>query len=424
MNYGLVKIIIAVCKIHYKSTGIKFNFSVDMLRGFFLIAFLFTECFCNGQEIKNEQPAKFITKFHFRQLLGGVILVQGRFNNIEIPLNFILDTGSGAISLDSATTEEFHIPHVPSGRTISGIAGVKEVDYARNNRLSFPGLTIDSLDFYINDYDVLSSVYGEKIDGIIGYSFFKSLIVKIDFDSLIIEVYSPGRIKYPRNGFLLHPLFTALPIQPLIIKDRRTINANFYIDTGAGLCFLISKQFEEDSSVLKHSRKPVSIQVQGLGGKKHMMLTIINSLQLGPYKFRRVPTNILDDEFNATSYPFLGGVIGNDLLRRFNMTINYPKQEIHILPNSHFNDDFDYSYTGLNMIYADGRIILDDVVPRSPAYKAGLRKDDIVIGVNTNFSNDIGIYKNLMQEIGQRITLLISRKGEPKLITFRVGHIY
>src|ERR1035441_4024120 len=108
MNYGLVKIIIAVCKIHYKSTGIKFNFSVDMLRGFFLIAFLFTECFCNGQEIKNEQPAKFITKFHFRQLLGGVILVQGRFNNIEIPLNFILDTGSGAISLDSATTEEFH----------------------------------------------------------------------------------------------------------------------------------------------------------------------------------------------------------------------------------------------------------------------------------------------------------------------------
>ncbi len=395
-----------------------------MIRGFFLISFLLTACFSYGQEIKNEQPAKFITKFHFRQLIGGVMIVQGRFNNIEAPLNFILDTGSGAISLDSATTEEFHIPHVPSGRTISGIAGVREVDFAKNNRLTFPGLTIDSLDFYINDYDVLTSVYGEKIDGIIGYSFFKSFIVKIDFDSLIIEVYSPGSIKYPRIGFLLHPLFTALPIQPLIIKDERTINANFYIDTGAGLCFLISKQFEEDSSVLKHRRKPVSIQVQGLGGKKHMMLTIINSLQLGPYKFRRVPTNILDDEFNATSYPFLGGVIGNDLLRRFNMTINYAKQEIHILPNSHFNDEFDYSYTGLNMNYVNGRIILDDVVPHSPAYKSGLRRDDIVIAVNTNFSNDIGIYKNLMQTVGQKITFLISRKGEPKLFSFRVSHIY
>ena len=395
-----------------------------MLRGFFLIALLFAKYFTYGQEIRNEQPAKFITKFHFRQLIGGVILVQGRFNNIEAPLNFILDTGSGAISLDSATTEEFHIPHVSSGRTISGIAGVRQVDYSRHNRLAFPGLIIDSLDFYINNYDVLTDVYGEKIDGIIGYSFFSKFIVKIDFDSLTIEVYSPGSIKYPRNGFLMHPLFTALPIEPLIIKDARTINANFYLDTGAGLCFLMSKQFEEDSSVLKGKRRPVSIQVQGLGGKKHMMISIINSLEIGPYKFRRVPANILDDEYNATSYPFLGGVIGNDLLRRFNMTINYPKQEIHLLPNSHFNDEFDYSYTGLNMTYENGKIILDDVVPRSPAYKAGLRKDDIVIGVNTNFSNDMIIYKNLMQSVGQKVTVLISRKGEPRLFTFRVGHIY
>ena len=68
-----------------------------------------------------------------------------------------------------------------------------------------------------------------------------------------IEIYQPGNIKYPSNGFLLHPLFTALPIQPLTIKDARTITANFYFDTGAGLCFLMSKQFEDDSAVLKNT---------------------------------------------------------------------------------------------------------------------------------------------------------------------------
>jgi len=249
-------------------------------------------------------------------------------------------------------------------------------------------------------------------------------IVKIDYDSLYIEVYSPGRIEYPRNGFLLHPLFTALPIQPLTIKDARTVNANFYIDTGAGLCFLMSKQFEDDSQVLKKSRKPVSIQVQGLGGKKKMSLTIIKGVQIGPYKFRRVPTNILDDEFNATSYPFLGGVIGNDILRRFNVILNYGKREIHLLPNSHYNDDFDYSYTGLNMYYIEGKIILDEVIYKSPAYKAGLKKDDVVIAVNTNFSNDINIYKNLMQVAGEKVTMVISRKNVPMIISFRVGRIY
>ncbi|MEO6288736.1 MAG: aspartyl protease family protein, partial [Ginsengibacter sp.] len=357
-------------------------------------------------------------------LSGGVVLVQAKFDTISQPLNFIMDTGSGAISLDSATTEEFKIPHVPSGRTISGIAGIREVDVARNNNLTFPGLKLDSLDFYINDYEILSSVYGEKIDGIIGYSFFSRYVVKMSFDSLEMEVYEPGHVDYPKGGFLLHPLFTALPIQPLTIKDSRKVNANFYIDTGAGLCFLMSQQFAEDSSILKKRRKPISVQVQGLGGKKQMLLTIIKQLQIGPYRFRRVPTNILDDEFNAISYPFLGGLIGNDILRRFNIILNYPKREIHIKPNHHFNDEFDYSYTGMNMYYIDGIIVADDVIEGSPADKGGIKKGDIIIGVNGNFSNNIGTYRNLMQVVGEKLSILISRNEEPMLITFRVGRIF
>jgi len=394
-----------------------------MIRGLLLIIWAFSVNFSNGQEIY-EQPARFITKFPFRQLTGGVIIVQAKFNKITEPFNFILDTGSGAISLDSSTAAEFKIPHVPSGKSINGIAGSSEVDYTKNNKLVLPGLTVDSLDFYINNYDILSSVYGEKIDGIMGYSFLSRYIVEINYDSSNIEVYTPGRIEYPKKGYLLHPLFTALPIQPLIIKDARTINANFYIDTGAGLCFLISKQFQDDSMVLKKRRKPVEIQVQGLGGRKLMMLTIIKQVQIGPYKFRKVPTDILNDEYNATSYPFLGGVIGNDILRRFNVILNYSKREIHLLPNSHFNDDFDYSYTGLNMYYIEGKIVLDEVIQKSPAYRAGLKKDDIIVAINSNFSNDINVYKNLMQVVGQKITLLVLRNNLPMIFEFRVGRIY
>jgi hypothetical protein len=394
-----------------------------MIKNLFCILLIFCCKLSYSQQII-EKPAKLITTFPFRQLTGGVILVQARFGKIPTPLNFIFDTGSGAISLDSSTAEEFNIPHTPSGRTINGIAGIMEVDYTRNNTLAFPGLIVDSLDFYVNNYDILSSVYGEKIDGIIGYSFFSRYVVNIDFDSLRIDVYTPGTIQYPSKGFLLHPLFTALPIQPLTIKDDKIVNANFYIDTGAGLCFLMSKQFQQDSAILKKRRRPVSIQVQGLGGKKQMLLTIITEVKIGPYRFRKVPANILNDEYNATSYPFVGGVVGNDILRRFNLILNYPKREIHLLPNSHYNDDFDYSYTGMNMYYIDGKIIADDVIKDSPVYEAGLKKGDIILGVNTNLSNDITIYKNLMNVVGEKITLLVSRNDVPLLITFRVGRIY
>src|SRR5450432_4238798 len=170
-----------------------------MIRGLIFILFLCFGYFSYGQGL-HEKPAKLITKFPFKQLNGGVMLVQARFSNIAQPLNFILDTGSGAISLDSATTAEFNIAHVPSGKSINGIAGARDVDYAKNNSLNFPGLRVDSLDFYINDYDILSSVYGQKIDGVIGYSLFSRYIVKIDFDSLLIEIYRPGYLKYPMSG--------------------------------------------------------------------------------------------------------------------------------------------------------------------------------------------------------------------------------
>ncbi|MEP6583682.1 MAG: aspartyl protease family protein [Ginsengibacter sp.] len=395
-----------------------------MIRFAFYIIFTTAGFTSFSQDENVEQNAKLLTKLSYRQLSGGVILVQAKFNKIPQPLNFILDTGSGAISLDSATTKEFDIPHVPSGRTINGIAGIREVDVSRNNKLTFQGLELDSLDFYINDYDILSSVYGEKIDGIIGYSFFSRFVVKLNFDSLQLEIYTPGKINYPRGGFLLHPLFTALPIQPLTVKDERKVNANFYIDTGAGLCFLMSKQFEKDSAVLKKRRRPISVQVQGLGGKKEMLLTIVNQLQIGPYKFRKVPTNILDDEFNATSYPFLGGLIGNDILRRFNLILNYPKREIHLIPNKHFNDEFDYSYTGMNMYFVEGQIIADDVIDGSPAEIGGLKKGDIIVAVNSNFTNNVNTYRNLMQNVGEKITLLISRKNQPLIIDFKVGRIF
>ncbi|MFS8083246.1 MAG: signal protein PDZ, partial [Ginsengibacter sp.] len=60
----------------------------------------------------------------------------------------------------------------------------------------------------------------------------------------------------------------------------------------------------------------------------------------------------------------------------------------------------------------------------SPAYKAGLKKDDVVMGVNSNFSNDINVYKNLLSEVGANVKLIILRNKKPLIITMRVGRIH
>jgi hypothetical protein len=70
----------------------------------------------------------------------------------------------------------------------------------------------------------------------------------------------------------------------------------------------------------------------------------------------------------------VGGLLGNDLLRRFNLIVNYPQREIHLMPNTHFPEPFDYAYTGMATYYLDGNIVVEDIVPGSPADKAGLNK--------------------------------------------------
>jgi hypothetical protein len=181
-----------------------------------------------GQEIISPANPVYLTRFPFKQYSGGVMVIRACYENIKDSFNFILDTGSGGISLDSTTCSEFNLLGRQTDTTITGIGGKRKVSFMFKKTLHFPGLEVKDLNFHINDYTVLTSVYGEKIDGIIGYSFFSRYIVKINFDSLFIEVFSPGKIKYPNRGYLLRPAFTSLPIQYLQIKERKKFEHNFF----------------------------------------------------------------------------------------------------------------------------------------------------------------------------------------------------
>ena len=186
---------------------------------------------------------------------------------------------------------------------------------------------------------------------------------------------------------------------------------------------MMSEEYAKDSSVLLSKRKPFFTQAEGMGGRLQMRLTVVKMLQIGSYKFRNVPTYLYSDEFKVTAYPFVGGLLGNDLLRRFNLTLNYPKREIHLLPNGHFKEPFDYAYTGMAIYYIDGLIVVEDVIPGSPAAKAGLKKDDLIIGIGKNFSNNIMAYKSILQSANENIKITIRRSEKLMQVTIRPASI-
>lgn len=380
----------------------------------------------NAQDTESGLPAKrYLSTFRFQVLNGGIILGKVKLNNFPDSLNFIFDTGCGGVSLDSTTCEHFRLSPVASPNIIRGIAGTCHQHILRDMSLSIGTVVLDSLTIQVNDYNILSSVYGVKIDGIVGYSFFSRYLVWVNYDSSMMDIYTKGSVRYPRGGFLLRTRVFGLPMLEGSLADARNINSRFYFDTGAGLCLLFSSEFTSDSAVFRPRRKkPVPTEGAGLGGKTDMQLTILKKFSLGPFHFRHIPTYVFDDSFDVTSYPQLGGLIGNDLLRRFNLIVNYARSEIYIIPNGNYRQPFDYSYSGVNIGLIDGQVTVTDVMPRSPGDLAGLKEGDVVLSIDGKTNQDVQTYQNLLKTIGPKVKVRVRRtNGEDALVAVKISSI-
>jgi hypothetical protein len=368
---------------------------------------------------------RFLGSIRFRVLIGGIILGKVRLGDFPDSLNFIFDTGCGGISLDSMTAERLKLVPHPSSSYIRGIAGERREELLDGMRLHIGAVTLDSVTMQVNNYDILSGVYGEQIDGILGYTFFSQYLVRVDYDSSRIDIYSTGPVKYPKGGYLMRPHLVGLPMTEGRLNDARDINSRFYFDTGAGLCLLFSSEFTADSAVFGPKKKrPVRTEGAGLGGKKDMQLTTLKNFSIGPFRFHQIPTYVFDDSYDVTNYPQLGGLIGNDLLRRFNLILNYAKSEIYLMPNGSFDQPFDYSYSGVTIALIGGKIVVTDVMKDSPGEKAGFREGDIVLMVNGDGRQDMQVYEGLLRTIGPKVQVVVRREGgDLALLSLKVKSI-
>ena len=353
-----------------------------------------------------------LTRTPFLQVTGGVVIIQTQLAPFSDTLQFIFDTGSSGISLDSATAHYLGLRPTFDGLLIRGIAGIREVPQLRNQSLTIGSLRTDSLNFYINDYSVLTSIYGVRIDGVIGYALLSRYIVSIDYEKQYIEWFAPGLYPYPRKGTLLRPSINKLPAHPFLIQELQAKSYPLLIDIGAGLNMLFSERFAKEAGVLDPTRKSWVTSGEGIGGQIELRLTLLKSLRIGPYRFKKIPITIFDDSFNVTNYPHWAGLIGNDLLRRFNTVLNYPAAEIHLKPNRFFYDEFDYAYIGMELYLIDGLIKVGFVASNSPAQDAGLEVGDEIVAVNKILSGKLDAFKAELAHASKKVTIIYKRHGK------------
>ena len=93
------------------------------------------------------------------------------------------------------------------------------------------------------------------------------------------------------------------------------------------------------------------------------------------------------------------------------------------MPNSHFNERFDYAYSGLGIYYENGKIVVGDVIEGSPAAKAKILSGDEIFSVGNNLSHNIQTYKNILQTPNEDIKVIIKRGAAFLMLNLRTTSI-
>jgi len=364
-------------------------------------------------------------EFPFRYALD-YILLDLEFNG-ALPLSFIMDTGAEHTILFQKVygdliglkyTQEIKI--IGADLSTSVLAYISRgVDVRLNEDIE---VQRDIVVLY-EDFLDLNELTGSKIDGILGGSFFQGLIVEINYKKNKIVLHHPNHYK-PEY----HKTFT--PIDINVTQNKPYVKANLELfsgasseikllfDTGAGLTFLLHTNTNDK---LKLPENVIKGNLgKGLGGMVEGYTGLIKSLSIDKYKFSNLITSFQNND--SLIYKDIiqerNGLLGNIIISRFHVIIDYNKEKLYLKPIGDYDKDIEYDKSGL-LVFAYGeklnKYYVKEVIPGSPADIAGLKEGDLIVRLGfwpSSFLSLRRIVNKLSGKEGKRIKMKIKRDGK------------
>lgn len=309
-------------------------------------------------------------------------------------VTYVFDSGASSTLLDS--TKAAQCGFIVTTKTqISGASGNTSYSLSQGQKLYLGNqLYLTDVSVAITDISPLSKMIGFPFDGIIGADIMKNYYTHIDFDKKIMSLYDHNQ---PLNtkGYSVIP-FTfkndiTIPQFPLSItlSNGETVTGDVFFDSGAGLSLLINTPFNKEHQISKKIGEVNTNKAAGLTGTTTNESGVLKQINIGDYTFEHLPLFLSSDTVGVASYEDYLGILGNQVINRFNFILDYKEKKIYLKPNSNFNAEFVFNRTPFNLSFSGKEIVVSSVKEDSDAYRSGLRKGYKVLSINGKSSNKI-----------------------------------
>jgi hypothetical protein len=241
------------------------------------------------------------------------------------PLRFALDTGGqNVISPDAARQLGMQI--VGSGTVGGAGAGLAKIQYAWARSVAIGSAQLRDQPFIVLDL-------GKSIpfDGIIGYELLARFAVLLDFAHERFEIAADARALDTAPGIDVPMTFDDR--QPQVDGSLDGIPGAMTIDTGSASALDINAPFVVAHDLrAKYHAVDSGFPIGGVGGQVHAYVARAEDLHLGAVRFQEVPLLLTDATAGAEANPTVAGNVGDRVLRRYNLVLDYRRNNVRFEP--------------------------------------------------------------------------------------------
>ncbi|MEM1219912.1 MAG: hypothetical protein AAGH79_13420 [Bacteroidota bacterium] len=255
------------------------------------------------------------------QLHRGLILIPGKIG--QQSGYWVLDTGAPSLMVNQQLSK------ASADFEGLGLGGTMEVMPQVWSDILIGSWSIPVSEGYSMDLQGLEQALEIPLLGLVGHSLFSDKRLIIDYREEHIEVqeYTEFWQSVP-NQTTTGTSFDLMDHLPIVEISRGTERWRLALDTGAGSNVLVNESPLATIDALPNSGEPI----RGLDQKPLTRIPQRNcALSLNGQALPCTVFNLIDLPENSILAEFqLDGVVGFPLLGYFRVTIDYPKQEIHL----------------------------------------------------------------------------------------------
>ena len=344
--------------------------------------------------------------------------------------DFLFDTGASVTVLDSAFAAEQGI-HTEGHMQAAGAGAAGGASFAalRSLRIAAGGDGVEIPDVKVAVLSInpqFAPLFWRKLAGVIGYDVISRFVVTLDYDAARLVLRDPKMFRYEGREKPL-PMVMNGTIPALRGTLDGAFEGLFRLDVGSNSTVDLHAPFVKRHALDQHVGKSIPFTGMGFGGEFKSSIGRMHGMKLGPYEWDDPMVLLSGVTQGAFASEDFAGNIGNRILERFRVTLDYSRREVFLEPGARYTARDHLTRSGAQFAWWGDSVTAASVLPNSPARRAGLRPGDHVLRIDGRdaLAWDPGSLEKLFEEgdEGRVVPVVVRRNGHDSTLQLKLREV-